>query len=188
MNSIGLNFETEEVSLHSQILDLNRCCQIRAESVEKAYLVKRSLLQKLQLPHDLDDIDEILTGQAKKFTELIILTDKKRGQLVDMSGYFPNKKTPELFRLYENFELWSSRYINENIKNKIDFHGGKNLQEYQGTIYSNSFFFSNFLLFLFSGIFYRSICQNSMFRRLQIGFIYKKICQRIPRRNSIRQA
>ena len=183
MNSIGLNFETEEVSLHSQILDLNRCCQIRAESVEKAYLVKRSLLQKLQLPHDLDDIDEILTGQAKKFTELIILTDKKRGQLVDMSGYFPNKKTPELFRLYENFELWSSRYINENIKNKIDFYGGKNLQEYQGTIYSN-FFFPIF----FFPFFYRSICQNSLFRRLQIGFIYKKICHRIQRRNSIRQA
>ena len=147
MNSIGLNFETEEVSLHSQILDLNRCCQIRAESVQKAYLVKRSLLQKLQLPHDLDDIDEILTSQAKKFTELIILTDKKRGQLVDMSGYFPNKKTPELFRLYENFELWSSRYINENIKNKIDFHGGKNLQEYQGTIYSNFFLFYFYLSF-----------------------------------------
>ena len=82
-----------------------RCCKIRSESVEKVYLVKRSLLQKLQFPHDWDEIDEILTTQAKKFTELIILTDKKRGQLVDMSGYFPNKKTPELFRLYENFEL-----------------------------------------------------------------------------------
>ena len=150
LNSIGINFDTE-ISLHSQILNLKRCCQIRAESVEKVYLVKRSLLQKLKFPHDLGEIDEILTSQAKKLTELIILTDKKRGQLVDMSGYFPNKKTPELFRLYENFELWSSRYINEKIRKNVDFHGGKNLQEYQGTI--SIFFFRFFPFFHFSPFF-----------------------------------
>ena len=128
LTSNGISFDSD-IYLHSKVLDMKRCCKIRAESVQYAFVVKSSLLQKLQLSQDMDDFDEVLSREAKQHVELFVLTDKKRGQLVDMSGYFPNKETPEIFRMYENFELWSSRYINEQIKNDISFDG-KNIKEF----------------------------------------------------------
>ena len=72
--------------------------KIRAESVGHIFLLKTNLLIKLT---------KLSSLAIKKYVPLIILTDKSYGQLIAPSM----NATKELFRIFENHQLWHDRFI-----------------------------------------------------------------------------
>ena len=55
-----------------------------------------------------------------------MMVDETYGQIVSMKILPVNKQTPELYRIYENGQLWEERYIDPLVRHGIS--RGKNFK------------------------------------------------------------
>ena len=117
---------SEANNLHLKVKDEKYCCFIRAESLRYIYLVKKETLDKLNLSqNDLEHVenynqlDFILSRQLKRVTSLRMILDKTYGQIVSMKNVPIGKETPELYRMFENGQLWEKRYMEPMVREGI---------------------------------------------------------------------
>ena len=89
-------------------------------------MVKKEALDKLDLSkNDLEQIgnynqlDLLLSRQLKKNTSLRMIVDETYGQIVSMKNVLIRKETPELYRNFENGQLWEERYIEPIVREGI---------------------------------------------------------------------
>ena len=126
-NLEAVNAEMSEANnLHLKVIDEKYCCFIRAESLRYIYMVKKETLDLLDLSkNDLKQIenynklDFVLSNQLKKFTSLRMIVDETYGQIVSMKNVPIGKETPELYRMFENGQLWEERYIEPTVREGI---------------------------------------------------------------------
>ena len=126
-NLEAINAEMSEANnLHLKVMDEKYCCFIRAESLRYIYMVKKETLDKLDLSqNDLEHVgnynqlDFVLSRQLKKITSLRMILDETYGQIVSMKNVPIGKETPELYRMFENVQLWEERYIEPMVREGI---------------------------------------------------------------------
>ena len=104
------------------------CCMIRAESMRYAYMLKKSILSQIPLEvfdHHLNseaEFDGIMSQEVRKLSPLYLINENNYGMLVNKKFRtlaLKEKKTPELFRIFQNHELWEKRYIQPRIRQAI---------------------------------------------------------------------
>ena len=117
---------SEANNLHLKVMDEKYCCFIRAESLRYIYMVKKEALDKLDLSKydfeqigDYNQLDLLLSRQLKKITSLRMIVDETHGQIVSMKNVLIRKETPELYRNFENGQLWEERYIEPIVREGI---------------------------------------------------------------------
>ena len=117
---------SEANNLHLKVMDEKYCCFIRAESLRYIYMVKKEALDKLDLSKydfeqigDYNQLDLLLSRQLKKSTSLRMIVDETYGQIVSMKNVLIRKETPELYRNFENGQLWEERYIEPIVREGI---------------------------------------------------------------------
>ena len=103
----------------------NICCLIAAESVNSAVFTKKSVIRKIvnQLTTKNKPFFLTLSQELKKVAILYVLTKgsgtsssgKSYGQIVNGNQLPTGSKTPELFRVLENHQLWHKRYISAQV-------------------------------------------------------------------------
>ena len=126
-NLEAINAEMSEANnLHLKVKDEKYCCFIRAESLRYIYLVKKETLDKLdfsqnELEHvaNYNQLDFILSRKLKKIKSLRMILDQTYGQIVSMKNVPNGKETPELYRMFENGQLWDKRYIKPMVREGI---------------------------------------------------------------------
>ena len=92
------------------------CCFIMAESLTSYILTKKSAIS--QVVNKLDSnlsIFSTLSQELKKVASLYLMNDKTYGQIVNPKEIPINAKTPELYRMLENHQLWQNRYISSKV-------------------------------------------------------------------------
>ena len=117
---------SEANNLHLKVMDEKYCCFIRAESLRYIYMVKKEAIDKLDLSkYDLEQmgnynqLDLLLSRQLKQNTSLRMIVDETYGQIVSMKNVLIRKETPELYRMFENGQLWEERYIEPIVREGI---------------------------------------------------------------------
>ena len=93
------------------------CCFIMAESLTSFILTKKSVISEVVNKLDTNmSIFSTLSQELKKITSLYLMNDKSYGQIVYAREFPNNAKTPELYRMLENHELWQNRYISSKVR------------------------------------------------------------------------
>ena len=126
-NLEAINAEMGEAnSLHLKVIDEKYCCFIRAESLRYIYMVKKETLEKLDLSEkdfeqmgNYNQLDFLFSTQLKKNTSLRMILDETYGRIVSMKNVPIGKERPELYRMFENGQLWEERYIEPIIREGI---------------------------------------------------------------------
>ena len=93
------------------------CCFIMAESLTSYILMKKSAIS--QVVNKLDpnmSIFSTLSQELKKVASLYLMNDKTYGQIVNAKEIQISAKTPELYRMLENHQLWQNRYISSKVR------------------------------------------------------------------------
>ena len=101
------------------------CDLILAKSLCGIYLVKKSILSQLNEKYfsevmSWSEFDLILMEDLKKQALLNVLVRQNYGELINMENV-PNKKHPELFSFFENFNLWEGKYMNSWVNISLLF-------------------------------------------------------------------
>ena len=116
-----MNMKTNEIT-HTSIShgDLDICCLIRAESIRYVYLVKKSLIKKLDYNiladvKNLDESDYLISQSLKKIAPLHLMVEESYGELINYGKLPENRKYVEIYRFLENFNLWQRRYTQRNV-------------------------------------------------------------------------
>ena len=105
-------------SIGQEALDI--CCLIRAESIRYVYLVKKSLIKKLDYSiladvKNLDESDYLISQSLKKIAPLHLMVEESYGELINYGKLPENRKYVEIYRFLENFNLWQRRYAQRNV-------------------------------------------------------------------------
>jgi hypothetical protein len=100
----------------------------RAETLRYCYLVKKSVFRNPEINMFLSEddeknitnekLDDAFSQNVRKFGNfaLFLLTSHDFGQLVNLRKFPEQTKTsPELYRLFENHDLWERRYITQKV-------------------------------------------------------------------------
>lgn len=134
--------EDELAMLLLQIEQGKHCCMLRCEQLKNIYLVKKSVLNQLDLQsilmkvENVQQLDLILSRELRKVAPLKLMTGSKEyGQIVNLNQFPQDKKTPELFRVFENSHLWQLRYIEPDFRAAIEDkkHGLMNATQWLDT-------------------------------------------------------
>ena len=93
---------------------------LRVESLRYVYLVKKPMIQKLDLQslkdaENLDDADYLISQMFKQYESLYMLADRTYGELVNYRMMQHHKSNYELYQIIENFHLWANRYIQPQV-------------------------------------------------------------------------
>ena len=93
------------------------CCFIMAESLTSYILTKKSAISEVvnKLNPNMS-IFSTLSQELKKVASLYLMNDKSYGQIVNAREIPINAKTPELYRMLENHQLWQNRYISSKVR------------------------------------------------------------------------
>ena len=95
----------------------NNCCFIMAESLTSYILTKKSAISEVVNKLDPNmSIFSTLSQELKKVASLYLMNDKSYGQIVNAREIPINAKTPELYRMLENHQLWQNRYISSKVR------------------------------------------------------------------------
>ena len=103
-------------NLRVSVSNEEHCCMVRIEAFRYVYLLHKSVLKDVSWENitdtTLEEFDTHLSNCLKRKSHILnLMTDKTYGQLVDTHNFPKEKKHPELFRVFENFQLWQQRYI-----------------------------------------------------------------------------
>ena len=93
---------------------------LRVESLRYIYLVKKPMIQRLDLQSlkdakNLDDTDYLITQMLKQNESLYMLADRTYGELVNYRRFQQHNNYYEFFQIIENFQLWTNRYIQPEV-------------------------------------------------------------------------
>ena len=118
-----------------KVKDGKYCCMIRVESLRSLFLVKKKIIQKINLEKltqisNLTGFNNLMSEELKKLAPMKMLTDKNYGQLVNLLNFPTDSKTPELLRTFENFALWEKRYILPSATTHIVYDGSTKPKKY----------------------------------------------------------
>ena len=93
------------------------CCFTMAESLTSYILTKKSAISEVVNKLDPNmSIFSTLSQELKKVASLYLMNDKSYGQIVNAREIPNNAKTPELYRMLENHQLWQNRYISSKVR------------------------------------------------------------------------
>ena len=93
---------------------------LRVESLRYIYLVKKPMIQRLDLQSlkdakNLDDTDYLITQMLKQNESLYMLADRTYGELVNYRSFQQRNSYYEFYQIIENFQLWANRYIQPEV-------------------------------------------------------------------------
>ena len=88
---------------------------LKKETLEKLDLSKKDLEQM----ENYNQWDFLFSAQLKKNTSLRMIVDETYGQIVSMKNVPVGKEKPELYRIFENGQLWEERYIEPILREGI---------------------------------------------------------------------
>ena len=93
---------------------------LRVESLRYIYLVKKPMIQSLDLQSlkdakNLDDTDYLITQMLKQNESLYMLADRTYGELVNYRSFQQHNSYYEFHQIIENFQLWANRYIQPEV-------------------------------------------------------------------------
>ena len=119
--NMEINFARSEItrtSISQGAQDI--CCLIRAESIRYVYLVKKSMIKKLDYSilaavKNLDESDNLISQSLKQIAPLHLMVEESYGELINYGKLPENRKYVEIYRFLENFNLWQRRYIQKNV-------------------------------------------------------------------------
>ena len=94
------------------------------------YMLKKSILSQIPLEafqppkvylKNEGDFDAILSQEARKLSPLYLINENNYGTLINIKSTLSQKgkKAPELFRIFQNHELWEQRYIQPHIRQAV---------------------------------------------------------------------
>lgn len=113
-------------NLQVSVSNEEHCCLVRIEAFRYVYLLHKSVLKDVPwenitvADNTLEEFDTHLSNSLKRKSHILnLMTDKTYGQLVDTHSFPKEKKHPELFRVFENFQLWQQRYILPEVINHL---------------------------------------------------------------------
>ena len=109
----GLNSLVDSVKM----VKSDTCCFIMTESLTSYILTKKSVISQVVNKLDTNmSIFSTLSQELKKVASLYLMNDKSYGQIVNAREIPSNAKTPELYRMLENHQLWQNRYISSKVR------------------------------------------------------------------------
>ena len=93
---------------------------LRVESLRYIFLVKKEMIKKLNFinlmeAEDLDEMDYLISQELKQNSPLYLLVDQTYGEIVNCRMFREHKRNFEFFRIFENFNLWTKRYIQPQV-------------------------------------------------------------------------
>ena len=94
---------------------------LRVESLRYIFLVKKEMIKKLNFinlmeAEDLDEMDYLISQELKQNAPLYLLVDQTYGELLNYKMIEEHKSNIEFFRIFENFNLWTKRYIQPQVR------------------------------------------------------------------------
>ena len=97
---------------------------LRVESLRYMYLVKKLMIQRLDLQSlndakNLDETDYLITQILKQNESLYMLADKTYGELINYRSFQQHNNHYEFYQIIENFQLWTNRYIQPEVSTCI---------------------------------------------------------------------
>ena len=116
--SLPYNLELRDLK-ESQMTDSN-IDVLRVESMRYVYLVKKSIIQKLDFhsiirAKNMDEMDYFISQELKQNVPLFMLADRIYGELVNYRMVKEYTRNLEFYRVIENFHLWTNRYIHPQV-------------------------------------------------------------------------
>ena len=99
------------------------CCLINVEEIKYIYLIKKSVLSKVNYDllskiMDMAEFEEKLLNELQNLAPFILLTNLNYGDIVNTKN-IPDSKYPEIYRIFENYHLWEKRYIQNSVSLQI---------------------------------------------------------------------
>ena len=93
---------------------------LRVESLRYIFLVKKEMIKKLNFTNlleaeNLDEMDYLISQELKQNAPLYLLVDQTYGELLNYKMIEEHKSNIEFFRIFENFNLWTKRYIQPQV-------------------------------------------------------------------------
>ena len=93
---------------------------LRVESLRYIFLVKKEMIKKLNFTNlleaeNLDEMDYLISQELKQNAPLYLLVDQTYGELLNYKLIEEHKSNIEFFRIFENFNLWTKRYIQPQV-------------------------------------------------------------------------
>ena len=93
---------------------------LRVESLRYIVLVKKEMIKKLNFTslleaENLDEMDYLISQELKQNAPLYLLVDQTYGELLNYKMIEEHKSNIEFFRIFENFNLWTKRYIQPQV-------------------------------------------------------------------------
>ena len=93
---------------------------LRVESLRYIFLVKKEMIKNLNFTNlleaeNLDEMDYLISQDLKQNAPLYLLVDQTYGELLNYKMIEEHKSNIEFFRIFENFNLWTKRYIQPQV-------------------------------------------------------------------------
>ena len=93
---------------------------LRVESLRYIFLVKKEMIRELNFTNlleaeNLDEMDYLISQELKQNAPLYLLVDQTYGELLNYKMIEEHKSNIEFFRIFENFNLWTKRYIQPQV-------------------------------------------------------------------------
>ena len=78
-------------------------------------MIKKLNFTNLLEAENLDEMDYLISQELKQNAPLYLLVDQTYGELLNYKLIEEHKSNIEFFRIFENFNMWTKRYIQPQV-------------------------------------------------------------------------